>query len=231
MKLVYIFFSIATIFTVSLHSQPIARPDIIYFDSGKTNFNLLINDSNAYKIIEYSTSNSKGTWTRYIGSAITIRKVSYFGSLKLRTDGIGYFEPNKNTPDTLLIHYTISDWKSGTSQTTVTLIRKSKIQPYTGQWRIGNFNDGMTIYLNCDSITDGKQMALLTRRDTISRTHLYGYISDTSEIELKYRFLMSGDIVYSTYPYSEYPFETLKMTWTAHLTREQWYYIKYEACK
>lgn len=118
--LILFFFAITSMF-----AQPIARPDTIYFGDGKTTFSLLANDQNAYKITEYSTQSSKGVWNRWVGNATTVRKVGYFGSLLLRTDGVGYFIPNSNTPNQLLIHYTISDWSSGTNQTSVVLIRNA----------------------------------------------------------------------------------------------------------
>lgn len=125
---------------------PIATPDLIEFKEGKNTFSLLSNDTKAYKIIEYSVCNSKGVWTRFIGNATSIRKIGYFGSLLLRTDGDVYFIPNSNTPDELKLRYTISDFEEGTSQTEVVLKRKVDVieppQPtepkYTWHGGIGN---------------------------------------------------------------------------------------------
>jgi hypothetical protein len=110
-----------------------ANPDTVYFeDKQKVTFSLMSNDPDAYKIIEvnYKTANPdiSKEWIRYIGST-TVRKIGYFGTIQVRQDGVGYFVSNSNTPDTCMFRYTISNWRSGTDWTTVTIIRKKDLPP------------------------------------------------------------------------------------------------------
>jgi hypothetical protein len=113
-KLIILLFAIN-----SLNAQPIAQPDTIYYKDGeRANFSLLANDDNAYKIIEYSANCIRYT------ARWSVRSVPYFGKMLLRTDGDGWFESNKNTPDTPTLVYTISDWKCGTTTAKVTFIKQ-----------------------------------------------------------------------------------------------------------
>jgi hypothetical protein len=193
-----------TLFTngVKKVSLNLSKPISVYFINGK----------------QYATA-----------STSTIRTIAGVGKVTFTSTGAITFTPYSASyngdwvfyvKDYKLFEYNLAVCKKPTIATPI-------IRDTTLMQSIGLYATYVIIKKPLICQTSGvKQFAILN----VFNTYFYGHILDTSvNVPEQFRFTIKGDYYNEGYPFGTGSKKVLA-TWTANLTRQQWLYIRENAC-